>query len=192
MDYQEYQRSSHLSCANAMLRQDLRQLEKHVTTQIIQPIVKTNSTVSIKTLIAEIKTFMNYTTSYKKTWLTKQRALEMIHGNWEESYAKLPKLLGALQSCVSGTVVAAQTESVFEGGEIVLGKRMLKRVFWSFAPSINGFAQCKPMVEVDGAWLQEKYTDTLLIATTQDEANHIFPIAYAIIEGETTSAQGFC
>jgi len=83
---------------------------------------------------------MNYTTSYKKTWLTKQRALEMIHGNWEESYAKLPKLLGALQSCVSGTVVAAQTESVFEGGEIVLGKRMLKRVFWSFAPSINGFA----------------------------------------------------
>jgi len=52
---------------------------------------------------------MNYIPSYKKTWLAKQRALEMIHGNWEESYAKLPKLLGALQSCVSGTVVTAQT-----------------------------------------------------------------------------------
>ena len=74
---------------------------------------------------------MNYTPSYKKTWLAKQRALEMIHGNWEESYANLPKLLGALQYCVPETVVAAQTESVYEGGEIVLGKRMFKHVFWS-------------------------------------------------------------
>jgi len=36
--------------------------------------------------------------------------------------------------------------------------------------------------------LRGKYTDTLLIATAQDGANHVFPIAYAIVEGETTSA----
>ncbi|KAH1247017.1 hypothetical protein GmHk_06G017001 [Glycine max] len=138
MDYHEYQRSSHLSRINAQTR-----------SSIIQPIVKTNPTVSIKTLIAEIKMFMNYTPSYKKTWLAKQRALEMIHGIWEESYAKLPKLLGALQSFVPGTVVAAQTESVYEGGEIVPGKRMFKRVFWSFGPCIKGFVYCKPIVQVD-------------------------------------------
>ncbi|KAH1232323.1 hypothetical protein GmHk_09G025002 [Glycine max] len=33
-------------------------------------------------------------------------------------------------------------------------------------------------VQVDGTWLYRKYTGTLLIATAQDEANHIFPIAY--------------
>ncbi|KAH1193657.1 hypothetical protein GmHk_19G054652 [Glycine max] len=159
---------------------DHRQLVKHIIAQIIQPIVKTNPTVSIKTLIAEIKTFMNYTLSYKKTWLAKQRALEMIHGNWEESCAKVPKLFGALQSCVPGTVVAAQTESL-----------LFKRIFWSFGPCINGFPYCKPIVQVDGTWLYEKYTVTLLIATAQDGANHIFPIAYAIVERETTSAWGF-
>ncbi|KAL5154277.1 hypothetical protein HKD37_19G053666 [Glycine soja] len=180
----------HHTCLVPMLRQDHRQLDKHVIAQIIQPIVKTNPTVSIKTLIVEIKTFMNYTPSYKKTWLAKQKALEMIHGNWEESYAKLPKLFGALQSCVPGTVVAAQTESLYEGGEIVLGKRLFKHVFWSFGPCINGFAYCKPIVQVDGTWLYGKYTGTLLIATAQDGANHIFPIAYAIVEGETTSAWG--
>ncbi|KAL5146141.1 hypothetical protein HKD37_06G016022 [Glycine soja] len=181
----------HHTCLVPMLTQDHRQLDKHVIAQIIQPIVKTNPTVSIKTLIAEIKTFMNYTPSYKKTWLAKQKALEMIHGNWEESYAKLPKLFGALQSCVPGTVVAAQTESLYEGGEIVPGKRLFKRVFWSFGPCINGFAYCKLIVQVDGTWLYGKYTGTLLIATAQDRANHIFPIAYAIVEGETTSAWGF-
>jgi len=51
----------------------------------------------------------------------------MIHVNREESCVKLPKLLGALQSCVPGTVVASQTKSVFEGGEIVSGKNMLKK-----------------------------------------------------------------
>ncbi|KAH1256490.1 hypothetical protein GmHk_03G006640 [Glycine max] len=178
----------HQTCLVSMLRQDHRQLDKHVIAQIIQPIIKTNPTVSIKTLITEIKMFMNYTPSYKKTWLAKQKALEMIHGNWEESYAKLPKLFGALQSCVPGTVVATQTEFLYEGGEIVLGKRLFKRVFWSFGPCINGFAYCKPIVQVDGTWLYRKYTSTLLIATAQDRANHIFPIAYAIVEGETTSA----
>ena len=67
-------------------------------------------------------------------------------------------------------MVAAQTKSIYEEGEIVPGKRMFKRVFWLFG--INGFAYCKPMVQVDG---------TLLIATAQDGANHIFPIAYTLL-----------
>ncbi|KAL5162156.1 hypothetical protein HKD37_07G019315 [Glycine soja] len=59
----------HHTCLVPMLKQDHRQLDKHIIAQIIQPIVKTNTTISIKMLIAEIKTFMNYTSSYKKTWL---------------------------------------------------------------------------------------------------------------------------
>ncbi|KAL5193157.1 hypothetical protein HKD37_20G055419 [Glycine soja] len=113
----------------------------------------------------------------------------MIHGNWEELYAKLPELLGALQSCVPKTVVAAQ--SVYEGREIMSGKRIFKRVFWSFCPCIKGFAYCKPTVQVDGTWLYGKYAGTLLIAIAQDGANHIFLIPDAILEGETTSAWGY-
>lgn len=57
------------------------------------------------------------------TWLAKQRALKMIRRNSEESYAKLSKFLGALQSCVPRTVVAAQTKLVFEEGEMVPSKK---------------------------------------------------------------------
>ena len=89
--------------------------------------------------------------------------------------------------CQVENVIAAQTKSVFEGGEIVPGKRMLKRVFWSFGSCINEFAGCKPNLQVNGTWLYGEYTSTLLIPTAQDEANHIFSIAYAIVEGETTS-----
>ena len=34
-------------------------------------------------------------------------------------------------------------------GEKLPGKRMLKRVFWSFGSCINGFAYCKPIIQVD-------------------------------------------
>ena len=49
----------HHTCLAPMLRQDNRKLDKHVIEQIIKPIVKTNQSVYIKMLIAEIKTFMN-------------------------------------------------------------------------------------------------------------------------------------
>jgi len=93
-----------------MLRQDHRHLTNTLYHRSSNQLSKQTQPVSIK--IAKIKTFLNYTPSYKKSWLTKQKVLEMIHRNGEESYAKLPKLLGALQSCVPGTVVAAQTKSV--------------------------------------------------------------------------------
>jgi len=71
--------TSHLSRANAQKRSSATRQTHHSTDHPTN--CQTNSTVSIKTLIADIKMFMNYTPSYKKTWLAKQRALEMIHGN---------------------------------------------------------------------------------------------------------------
>jgi len=49
--------------------------------------------------------------------------LEITHGNWEESCAKLPKVLGALQSCVSKVVVVART-AVFEEKKWYLAKNV--------------------------------------------------------------------
>ena len=189
MDYQEYQRSSHLSCANAQTRslatRQTRYCTDHPTNCQNKP-NRLHQDVDYRDQnVHELYPIL------QKDMVSKTKSVEDIHGNQEESYAKLPKLLEALQCCVPGTMVATQTESVFEGGEIIPGKRMLKRVFWSFGPCINGFVYCKPIVQVDGTWLYGKYIATLLIATTQDGANHIFPIAYAIVKGETTSAWGF-
>nr|KYP35771.1 hypothetical protein KK1_043177 [Cajanus cajan] len=65
------------------------------------------------------------------------------------------------------------------------------RVFWTFKPCIHGFKYCKPIVQVDGTFLYGKYKGTLLVFVTQDSNNKIFPIAFAILEGETTDAWFF-
>ena len=42
----------------------------------------------------------------------------------------------------------------------------------------------KPTVQIDGTWLYGRYKRTLLVAIGQDGANNIFPLAFAIVEGE--------
>ena len=59
------------------------------------------------------------------------------------------------------------------------------RVFWTFKQCCDAFNFCKPIVQVDGTFLYEKYHGTLLIATTQDGNSCVLPIAFVIIEGET-------
>ena len=58
-------------------------------------------------------------------------------------------------------------------------------VFWAFKPCIDDFNYCKPIVQVNETFLTEKYHGTLLITIGQDGNRDIFPLAFAIVEGET-------
>ena len=64
-------------------------------------------------------------------------------------------------------------------------------VFWSFKPSIEGFQHCRPVMSIDGTHLYGKYKGKLLIAMGCDENNQLFPLAFAIIEGENTDSWGW-
>jgi len=64
----------------------------------------------------------------------------------------------------------------------------MERCFWAFGPCIEGFKYCKPVVQVDGTFLTGKYHATLLTTIAQDGNRNIFPLAFAIVEGETKEA----
>ena len=68
---------------------------------------------------------------------------------------------------------------------------IFQRVFWSFKPSIEGFEYCRPILSIDGAHLYEKYKDTLMIAMGCDEDNKLFPLTFAITEGENFDSWGW-
>ncbi|XP_025611636.1 uncharacterized protein [Arachis hypogaea] len=77
------------------------------------------------------------------------------------------------------------------GDDLVTDIRVLHRVFWSYYPCIRAFRHCKPVVQVDGTHLYGKYKGCLLVAVSQDGNNNIVPIAFAIVEGETSDAWHF-
>ena len=67
---------------------------------------------------------------------------------------------------------------------------IFKYVFWAFAPSIVGFAHCRPVISIDGTHLYGKYKGKLLIAMATDANNKIFPLAFVVVDDETRASWG--
>ena len=155
---------------------------------IIVNSVKFNLSIPTKSLMVEIKNQYGYCVSYRKAWITKQKALAMEFGDWEESYKHLPRWLQVLQEAVLGTIVQFIGHPNIVDGVADESTNILERVFWSSKPCIDNFNYCKPIVQVGRTFLIEKYHGTLLTAIDQDGNRNIFPLVFAIVEGETKDA----
>ena len=56
---------------------------------------RSDPSFKIKSVIAGIQSQYEYTTTYRKVWMTKQKAIEKVFGQWEASFEAL------LQWCVA-------------------------------------------------------------------------------------------
>ncbi|CAL1410688.1 unnamed protein product [Linum trigynum] len=68
------------------------------------------------------------------------------------------------------------------------GHSIFQRVFWAYGPCIDGFKNFPSVMVVDGTFLTGKYKGVLLMASSFDGRNKIFPIAFAIVENENTDS----
>ncbi|XP_050222827.1 uncharacterized protein LOC126672920 [Mercurialis annua] len=61
--------------------------------------------------------------------------------------------------------------------EMLRGKPSLKA-------SITGWQYCKPVIVVDATFLKATFGGTLLVATAQDAAGKLFPLAFSVVDSE--------
>ncbi|KAL9690477.1 hypothetical protein QQ045_010876 [Rhodiola kirilowii] len=99
-------------------------------------------------------------------------------GEGDESFEKLPAYMDMLKESNFGSIVHWDT-SMLESGKV-----SLNRVFWSFAPAIEGFKHCRPVISIDATHLIGKWKDVLMIAVSLDAENEVLPLAYALVESE--------
>ncbi|XP_073137920.1 uncharacterized protein [Henckelia pumila] len=66
--------------------------------------------------------------------------------------------------------------------------KTLNYVFWAFRPSIDGFCHCRKIISIDGTHLYTKYKHKILIAVTLDANNQVLPLAFAIVDEETSDS----
>ncbi|XP_029151648.1 uncharacterized protein [Arachis hypogaea] len=175
------------TCTVGMISQDHAKLDSDTIADAIRPLVEADPSIKVKSIIAEVQGRFNYTVSYRKAWLAKQKAVVKVFGDWEVSYQTLPIWLKAMTVKMPRSRVQIKTLPVYRESEEILGVRVLHRVFWSFYPCIVAFRHCKPLVQVDGTHLYGKYKGALLVAVAQDGNQNIVPIAFAIVEDRHTS-----
>ncbi|XP_025651750.1 uncharacterized protein [Arachis hypogaea] len=159
--------------------------------EAIKPLVEVDPSIKVKSVIAEVQSKFNYTVSYRKAWLAKQKSVEKIFGSWEASYEALPICFEAMCHKEPSEIVHFETMPAYQGDDLVTDIRVLHRVFWSYYPCIRAFRHCKSVVQVDETHLYGKYKGCLLVAVSHDGNNNIVPIVFAIVEGETTDAWHF-
>ena len=175
----------------ARISQDHTKLDSDTIAKCIKPMVESDPSFKIKSVIAEIQSRFGYMTTYRKAWMAKQKAIEKVFGQWEASFEALPQWCVAMCDAVRGSVVQLDAAEAYREDELVPDVRILRRVFWSFGPCIRAFRHCKPLVQVDGTHLYGKYKGALLVAVARDGNQNILPVAFAIVEGETADAWHF-
>ncbi|XP_020992734.1 uncharacterized protein LOC110278802 [Arachis duranensis] len=78
------------TCTIGMISQDHSKLDSDTVAEAIRPLVETNPSIKMKSIIAEVQSRFNYIISYRKAWLAKQKSIAKVFGGWEDSYQTLP------------------------------------------------------------------------------------------------------
>ncbi|RYR51872.1 hypothetical protein Ahy_A06g026834 [Arachis hypogaea] len=68
------------TCIRATISQDHSKLDSITIVEAIKSLVEVDPSLKVKSVIAEVQSKFNYTVSYRKAWLAKQRAVEKIFG----------------------------------------------------------------------------------------------------------------
>ncbi|CAN1298499.1 hypothetical protein LINPERPRIM_LOCUS23847 [Linum perenne] len=116
-----------------------------------------------------------------KCYRSRNEARILLEGTLEDEYKKLRPYVAALQN--------ADPEGKFVLEVDVRGEDTFKRMYVGFSSLFKGFlAGCRPMIGFDACFLKGELPGMLLSAVGKDGDNGMFPLAWAVTEGETTSS----
>ena len=120
-----------------------------------------------------------------KVWEAKQKAIARIYGDFDESYAELPRFLAALSDANPDTVTTLKCDPG------VPRTCIFNSAFWAFDPCIRGFRHCRLVISIDATHLCGKYKGKLLIAMATNGNNEIYRLAFVVVESESTESWGW-
>ncbi|XP_025625403.1 uncharacterized protein [Arachis hypogaea] len=138
--------------------------------------IRADAAVTVKVLQQAIEADYGFRPSYRKVWMAKQKAVAQIYGDWEESYADLPRWILGVQSTMPGTITVLKTSPVRLRGEVDESTVYFHRLFWTFPPCIEAFRHsgiASPL------------------SVLMDGNSNILPIAFALVEGENIESWSF-
>ncbi|XP_057747843.1 uncharacterized protein LOC130967038 [Arachis stenosperma] len=149
------------TCTRSTIFQNHSKLDSKTVAEVIKPLVEVDPSIKVKSVITKVQSKFNYTLSYCKAWLAKKKTKESIFGGWEASYEAL----------------SIWFEAMCHKEPLAVDIQILQA---SSAGGRDSFVI-----------LYGKYKGCLLVAVLQDGNNNIVPIAFAIVEGETSDAWYF-
>ncbi|XP_022154402.1 protein FAR-RED ELONGATED HYPOCOTYL 3-like [Momordica charantia] len=130
----------------------------------------------LKDIINDMQKNYGMNIRYEKAWGAKNVALNLLMGSPKHSYTLLRKYGEALKAVNVGTVFEVELEE----------DKYFKYAFMALGCCIRGFSSCiRPVLVIDGAHFKGKYRGVILIASSVDGNNQIYPLAFGIVDQES-------
>lgn len=117
----------------------------------------------------------NLRIKYWQAWNARTYALELVHGNYEDNFMKVPEFCRQIESTNAGSLLkwAVDEENKFV------------HLCVSYKVSLEGWKSgCRPVVGLDGCFLKGKYRGACLVAIGMDGNNGMFPLAMFVCRKE--------
>jgi hypothetical protein len=106
--------------------------------------------------------------------------MELVYGDWPSTWITFTKYMLALQYSNPRTIVKWKYYWTS-----VDDLKAFHFLFYTFKPLTVGFKYCRPVISRDGTHLRGLYRGKLLVASTWDTNNHLFPLAFVIVDEES-------
>nr|XP_027087692.1 uncharacterized protein LOC113709138 [Coffea arabica] len=167
------------TCVRVCNTNDHRGLSADLIAQHIIPHILNGPLYKVKEIQTSVKKEFHVDVTYKKAWYARRRAIDIVYGDWPTSISQLPTYVDELQLSNPGTVVVWDHHPLS-----TVSQTIFDYIFWAFAPAIQAFRHLKPVICVDGTFLKGPYRGKLLVAIGFDACNHLFPLAFALVDEE--------
>ncbi|KAL2942453.1 Cortactin-binding protein 2 [Bienertia sinuspersici] len=126
------------------------------------------------------KVLVNRQFAYK----VKYNAHKLLHGSMHEHYQKLGRYMAAMEASSPNSVVDLVVDTV-KG----VNPPVFQRLFTCFEGLQKGWKEgCRKVICVDAAFLKTFLGGQILAAVGRDANEQMFPIAWAVVEGENNKS----
>ncbi|KAL0249424.1 hypothetical protein GEMRC1_004656 [Eukaryota sp. GEM-RC1] len=132
-----------------------------------------NPNISASSLTIDLKQVCNTNLPSHTVKRVRQLCKDELFGTHEDNFRKLPAYLNKLLDLNPGTNV-----------KLELNDGQFHRLFVALHSCIRGFEYCRPLVQIDGTHLHNKYRQVMLTSTTVDAQGQLFPLGFAVVSGE--------
>ncbi|XP_070037029.1 uncharacterized protein [Nicotiana tomentosiformis] len=140
---------------------------------VLIPHIEASIRYKIKECITSVRQEYGYTITKRKAFLGRKRALKIVYGDWDKSFASLPRYMAALQHFNPGTVVEWKLEQ-----SPGIPEYIFRCVFWAFKLAIDSFVHCRPVISIDETHVYGKYNIKLLIDVAEPYAYHRYCVRH--------------
>ena len=126
-------------------------------------------------IMKDLEPKLGITLSYMQSWRARECVRLLVMEKPVDHYKLLPWMCAAIERANPDSRAFVELDGC-----------RFKRMFVSLGAALKCFImRCRKMLFVDETHLSGPYEGTLLTAVALDADNHVFDVAYAVVEGET-------